>query len=198
MLFSSPSFVTRSSALLALLYISHSHASEHHFLNTTLALSVPTATTVESLTVSLAESTTLPVPNVTLHNTTTVDALSPASLPTDSPDGPGNITSTQLHPNTTSHSTTNTTINDFHGAFNTSRPAAPYANATQTQWFTQANATSTKSGPTPPPVNLAPAIPPTIDPLDPIVLQPNRTVELYFQAPRPNNGSGMCDHKYSR
>lgn len=104
-----------------------------------------------------------------------------------------NITIPHLDPNSTIAPSQKATITTYYGSFNTSGPGAPYANATATysHWFTQANVTTARPGPTPLPVNLAPAIPPNIDPHDPVVLVPNKTINLYFQAPRPSTGSGM-------
>ncbi|CAG8979487.1 hypothetical protein HYALB_00011891 [Hymenoscyphus albidus] len=64
--------------------------------------------------------------------------------------------------------------------------------ASQTGWYAFANKTANAGTPTPEPAILSPAIPPGLDRHDPIVLQPNTSVSLFYQSPAPTNASDVA------
>lgn len=71
-----------------------------------------------------------------------------------------------------------------------------FANTTASQtaaWYTIKSSpisTGTDGTPTPEPAILVPATPPQLDPHDPVVLQPNASVSLFYQQPSLSNASG--------
>jgi len=70
----------------------------------------------------------------------------------------------------------------------------PNTTASQTAaWYTVKSApisTGTNGVPVPEPTVLVPATPPHLDPHDPVILQPNASVSLFYQEPSQSNASG--------
>ncbi|KAH8654601.1 hypothetical protein BGZ60DRAFT_568402 [Tricladium varicosporioides] len=121
--------------------------------------------------------------SITLTTITPTEALSSAlstPIPTLS-----DSTSLYIQPNSTTQSKVISTSYPTESGFGnqTISPSARY---------TFANRTSSSSGPTPAPAVLIPANPPGINPLDPIVLQPNQSVSLFFQQPAASNSSDVA------
>lgn len=167
-------------------------------LSTSVIIDEPPTSTPPNLSTwipptSLSNLSTWAPPNATIQNTTSLESLPLStilSLPT-STSALLNTTSSYLYPNATVTQPVYNTSSTISDAFNTSTPTPIYTNATATQsWFTYTQNTTRPGGPTPAPVKLSPALPPSLDPNDPAILQPNSSVSLYFQAPPRSNSSG--------
>lgn len=188
---------------ISLVLLSRVQALPSPYVNTSTPVSTPvvtdepTALTPPNLSTwvpptSLPNPSPSSPPDVTVQNTTSSEGLpSSTVLPTSTP-ALLNSTSSYVYPNATVTQSVYNTSSTIPHAFNTTTPTPIYTNttATKSSWFTYAQNTTGPSGPTPAPVKLSPALPPSLDAQDPVILQPNRSVSLYFQAPPRSNSSG--------
>lgn len=178
-------------------FVSRVQAVPSRYVNSSTLISTPSVTTDTSSSTPVdlpIVSTSIPY-NGTIQDPTSTEEtpVTTAVLPLPTSTSAFlNSTSLYIYPNATTTERAYNTSSTLSYAFNTSTPIKLYPNATATQsrWFTQANYTTRASGATPAPAILSPALPPTLNPHDPVILQPNRSINLYFQAPAPSNGSG--------